>query len=635
MLGHQVCQSLSLRLVLVWVASVFAIAASVATLAEESGFASAPLSSPSLFRQEQQTPTLGVTPSEPVFLPVEEAYRLAVEQVGPNEILLLWQIQPGYYLYRHSLEFSATRNGDAVAVSSSIPEGLQREDEYFGKVEVYYSELAVSLSFDGPLVEGSLVEGSLAGNKLEISSQGCADAGLCYPPRTQFFQLDTPGVGGQSGVASDRVTITELTARDTPLPAAKATTSSGLENFNAWSLLLMAAFAFAGGLILNLMPCVLPILSLKVISFTCAAPEVRRQHGVFYSLGVISSFLVVALLLISLRSGGQAMGWGFQLQSTGFVVALAYLFVVLGFSLSGLVQLGGAQFMNLGNSLAEREGPSGSFFTGVLAVLVASPCTAPFMGSALGYALVRPPFEALLVFAALGLGMAAPMFALSHSELARRYMPKPGEWTEKLKQFLAFPLYATALWLFWVAGRQVGIDFMAATLLGALLLALGIWLWSSGGLVVRGLSVACLLVAASIALWRPELSQPGSGKLPAGAVAYSPERLSELRRSGRDVFVDVTADWCITCLANERAVLATDAIQDAFRQRDVVYMVADWTDYDPVIADFVESHGRSGIPLYVVYEGEESPKVLPQILRKQTVLSSLPNTAPTRLALRD
>ncbi|MEM9397111.1 MAG: protein-disulfide reductase DsbD domain-containing protein [Pseudomonadota bacterium] len=624
-------RSLNLKLALASLVGFFTIVASLGSVAQERESAPASLSSlspssssASLLPQEPQTLTLGAAPAEPVFLPVEEAYQLAAEQVGPNEILLLWQIQPGYYLYRHSLEFVATRNGEPVAVSNVLPPGLEREDEYFGKVEVYYSELAARLRFDEPL----------AGHALEVTSQGCADAGLCYPPRTQFFQLDAT-TAAQKSADSASVTITELAARDARQPAAERSTSSAPASFSVLSLMLMAAFAFAGGLILNLMPCVLPILSLKVISFTCSAPEVRRQHGVFYSLGVLCSFLAVALLLLSLRSGGQAIGWGFQLQSTGFVVALAYLFVVLGLSLSGLVQLGGARFMNLGNSLAERDGPSGSFFTGVLAVLVASPCTAPFMGSALGYALVRPPFEALVVFAALGLGMAAPMFALSHSELARRYMPKPGEWTEKLKQFLAFPLYATALWLFWVAGRQVGIDFMAATLLGALLLALGIWLWSSGGVFIRSVSVICLVIATSLALWRPELGEPGKSRLPMGAIAYSPERLAELRRSGRDVFVDVTADWCITCLANERAVLATDTVQDAFRQRDVVYMVADWTDYDPVIADFVESHGRSGIPLYVVYAGEKSPKVLPQILRKQTVLGALPNTTQPRLAVRN
>ncbi|MEM6300398.1 MAG: protein-disulfide reductase DsbD domain-containing protein [Pseudomonadota bacterium] len=624
-------RSLNLKLALASLVGFFTIVASLGSVAQERESAPAYLSSlspssssASLLPQEPQTLTLGAAPAEPVFLPVEEAYQLAAEQVGPNEILLLWQIQPGYYLYRHSLEFVATRNGEPVAVSNVLPPGLEREDEYFGKVEVYYSELAARLRFDAPL----------AGHALEVTSQGCADAGLCYPPRTQFFQLDAT-TAAQKSADSASVTITELAARDARQPAAERSTSSAPASFSVLSLMLMAAFAFAGGLILNLMPCVLPILSLKVISFTCSAPEVRRQHGVFYSLGVLCSFLAVALLLLSLRSGGQAIGWGFQLQSTGFVVALAYLFVVLGLSLSGLVQLGGARFMNLGNSLAERDGPSGSFFTGVLAVLVASPCTAPFMGSALGYALVRPPFEALVVFAALGLGMAAPMFALSHSELARRYMPKPGEWTEKLKQFLAFPLYATALWLFWVAGRQVGIDFMAATLLGALLLALGIWLWSSGGVFIRSVSVICLVIATSLALWRPELGEPGKSRLPMGAIAYSPERLAELRRSGRDVFVDVTADWCITCLANERAVLATDAVQDAFRQQDVVYMVADWTDYDPVIADFVESHGRSGIPLYVVYAGEKSPKVLPQILRKQTVLGALPNTTQPRLAVRN
>jgi thiol:disulfide interchange protein DsbD len=244
------------------------------------------------------------------------------------------------------------------------------------------------------------------------------------------------------------------------------------------------------------------------------------------------------------------------------------------------------------------------------------------MGTALGYALVQPPVIGLAVFAALGAGMAAPMLLLSYSEAARNRMPKPGPWMERLKQALAFPLYATALWLFWVAGRQTSVDVMAAALLGALLLALALWLWR-GALIARGAAVICVAVALVLAAWRPPQEQGAETSLPAGAIAYSPARLEELRSSGQPVFVDVTADWCITCLANERAVLGTDAVQRAFREAGVAYMVADWTDYDPQIADFVASHGRSGIPLYVLYVGGEKPRLLPQLLRRSTVLEAL------------
>jgi thiol:disulfide interchange protein DsbD len=236
---------------------------------------------------------------------------------------------------------------------------------------------------------------------------------------------------------------------------------------------------------------------------------------------------------------------------------------------------------------------------------------------------VQPAAIGLTVFAALGAGMAAPMLLLSYSEAARKHMPKPGPWMERLKQALAFPLYATALWLFWVAGRQTSVDVMAAALLGALLVALALWMWR-GGLLARGTAIACIAAALVLATWRPPAGPDEAGaSLPAGAIAYSPTRLEELRAAGQPVFVDVTADWCITCLANERAVLGTDAVQAAFRSAGVAYMVADWTDYDPQIADFVASHGRSGIPLYVLYDGNSAPRLLPQLLRRNTVLEAL------------
>jgi thiol:disulfide interchange protein len=246
---------------------------------------------------------------------------------------------------------------------------------------------------------------------------------------------------------------------------------------------------------------------------------------------------------------------------------------------------------------------------------------------------VQPPLAGVAVFAALGAGMAAPMLLLSYSELARRLMPRPGAWMERLKQALAFPLYATALWLFWVAGRQVGVDVMAASLLGALLLALALWLWR-GALFARGTALVAVALALGLATWRPMQTGDAATSLPPGSIAFSTGTLNELRAQGRPVFVDVTADWCITCLANERTVLATATVQQAFQEAGVTYMVADWTDYDPGIAEFVASHGRSGIPLYVLYDGRKAPRLLPQLLRKQTVLQALAAVTDTNLAAR-
>ncbi|MEM9315826.1 MAG: protein-disulfide reductase DsbD [Pseudomonadota bacterium] len=543
---------------------------------------------------------------QPEFLPVEEAYVLAVEAEDATTLRLVWQMPPGYYLYQHAFDFSLARDETAISLEPTYPPALTREDEYFGRVQVYYDSADVTLRSSVPV----------PGARLSITSQGCADLGLCYPPRTQYFTIDAQG------------NVLETASPGSPAASNDRVASSA--EVNAGALWFMLLLAFAGGVILNLMPCVLPVLSLKVLGFAMARPEERHRHGLLYSLGVVLSFLLIAVVLLGLRSTGQAIGWGFQLQSPTVVLSLAYLFVVLGLAMSGVLELGN-RFMNLGSDLCDKGGAQGSFFTGVLAVVVASPCTAPFMGTALGYALVQPVHIGLAVFAALGCGMALPMLLLSYSETARRHMPKPGPWMERLKQGLAFPLYATALWLFWVAGRQTGVDVMAAALLGALVLALGLWLWR-GAWFARGASLLCLGVALLLATWRPATISPEGSSLPDGAVAYSPQALEQLRGAGKPVFVDVTADWCITCLANERAVLDTAAVRDAFRATGVTYMIADWTDYDPTIADFVSSHGRSGIPLYVLYSNNDEPTLLPQILRRSTVLAALDTIAETRVA---
>jgi len=386
----------------------------------------------------------------------------------------------------------------------------------------------------------------------------------------------------------------------------------------------MLLLAFLGGAILNLMPCVFPILSLKVLSFARSTEHDRHLHSWVYSIGVVASFVLVAALLITLQQAGRAVGWGFQLQSPGFVIALAYLFVAMGLSLSGLVTFGGS-IVNSGGALAGRGGLSGSFFTGVLAVVVASPCTAPLMGTALGFAITQPPAVALLIFASLGAGMAAPLLVLGYSGAARRFMPRPGAWMETLKQLLAFPLYGTAIWLLWVAGRQTGVNTMTAALAGALALALGLWLWRYGNWS-RAVALVCIAAAVGLGSWRT-LDENGRGvsRLGSGKVPWSQQALADLRAAGKPVFVDVTADWCITCLANESAVLLTEDMTAAFADHAVVYMVADWTNYDADIAAFLRQHRRTGIPLYLMYPADPAaePLLLPQLLTRDTVMEAL------------
>ena len=530
------------------------------------------------------------------FLPVREAYRLDGALTTNGQLRLYWQIAEGYYLYQHMFKVRHADGPAPANLSISFPPALDKTDEFFGDVSVYYDEADLTAALPDDATRLTLA----------ITYQGCADAGLCYPPETEHLLVD---------VVTSAVTPT--TFEREPPGAASAPTSPNM------TLLLALGLAFLGGLILNAMPCVFPILSLKVLSFATGDPGEHRRHGLAYLAGVVASFVLIASVLISLQSAGRWVGWGFQLQSTGFVIGLAYLFAVMGLSLSGLVLFGG-RWMNLGAGLATAPGTRGSFFTGVLAVVVASPCTAPCMGSALGYALTQPAFEALAVFAALGIGMAAPMVAISMSDTARRWLPKPGAWMETLKQVMAFPLYLTAVWLLWVAGKQSGVDTMAAAAAGLVMLALGLTLLR-GGATARIVGLICMVSAVMLGSVRGDATTSvGKGERD-GIVAWSPERLQTLRAQGTPVFVDVTADWCITCLANEQAVLFTDDMSRAFEAAGVTYMVADWTNYDPEIGVFVREHGRNGIPLYVMYPGnlQAAPTILPQLLTANIVTEAL------------
>jgi len=541
----------------------------------------------------------------PEFLPVEEAFQLTVEIIDARHVRLNWQITPGYYLYKHQFAFALEDAEGTIELTSEMREGLHHNDEYFGDVQIYYNDADVILALQRDVQYDTQLSTRRA--TLSATSQGCADAGLCYPPEKQFFTLDF--------------------SNGTAMPASPPLAPQTAEQEGAATsdgLLYMLALAFLGGAILNLMPCVFPILSLKVLSFARSTDHDRHLHSWVYTAGVISSFVLVAALLIALQQAGRAIGWGFQLQSPGFVITLAYLFIVMGLSLSGVIAMGG-NLMNTGSGLANRGGLTGSFFTGVLAVVVASPCTAPFMGTALGFAAGQPPQISLLVFAALGAGMAAPLLLFSYSGAARALMPKPGAWMDTLKQFLAFPLYATALWLLWVAGRQTGVNTMTAALSGALLLALGLWLWNDRRLR-QALALACLVGAVALGSMRGlDGGSDDVAALSKGHIVWSQEAVAAQRNAGNPVFVDVTADWCITCLANETAVLLTEDMMQAFADHGVVYMVADWTKQDANIAALLLQHGRNGIPLYLMYPADigAAPLILPQLLTKKIVREAL------------
>ncbi|WP_306582469.1 thioredoxin family protein, partial [Dokdonella sp.] len=392
----------------------------------------------------------------------------------------------------------------------------------------------------------------------------------------------------------------------------------------AFALLL----ALLGGVILNLMPCVLPVLSLKVLGLAQSGESAgtARRHALIYSAGVLVSFAAVGLAVVGLRAAGHALGWGFQLQQPLFVAVLVYVMFAIGLSLSGVFNLG-AGLAGVGSGLASRSGAAGDFFTGVLAVVVASPCTVPFMGSALAYAFTASPWAALLIFLALGLGLALPFLVIGYVPALARRLPRPGAWMETLKQFLAFPMYLTAAWLAWVLGNQRGIDAVGYVLVGAIVLALGLWLREHGrsrGLAVRALA-ALVLLAALVPLTRIDALAPASSTTASRAEPYSAQRLAELRAQGRGVFVDMGADWCVTCKVNERAVLHTDAFRDLLARSNSVLMTGDWTNADPAISAFLKEYKAVGVPLYVVFRpAEDGPgQVLPTLLTHRIVADAL------------
>lgn len=385
---------------------------------------------------------------------------------------------------------------------------------------------------------------------------------------------------------------------------------------------LALLFALLGGLLLNLMPCVFPVLAIKALGVVEARGHARREqrlHALAYTGGVLASCLLAAAALLALRAGGQALGWGFQLQSPLFIAALIYLFFALGLSLSGLTAFG-TRLMGLGQNLVgDGRSRGGAFMTGVLAVIVASPCTAPFMGTALGYAVVQPAGVALAVFAALGLGLALPFLLIGFVPMLARALPRPGAWMETFKQAMAFPLYLSVAWLLWVLVRQTGALVQVAVLVGMVLLAMALWLQQRPRRWARLLAWLALL--AAVALPVTAVREPPQ----LAAEPWSQARVEALRAEGRNVFVNFTADWCVTCLANERVALASKPVQRAFAAHDVVYLKADWTRSDPAITAALAEFGRNGVPLYLLYLDGGEPQVLPQLLTPATVTDRFPS----------
>lgn len=392
------------------------------------------------------------------------------------------------------------------------------------------------------------------------------------------------------------------------------------------TILTAIGLAFLGGIILNLMPCVFPVLFLKGLALVQSSGEERsrlRSHGLVYTLGILVSFWVIVAVLLGLRAGGAQAGWGFQLQSPVFIALLALGIFFFALSLAGQFELG-LSFTSVGGELAQKQGFAGSFFTGVLATIVATPCTAPLMGAAIGFALAQPAGITFAVFTALGLGLATPYLLLSFQPAWTRVLPRPGRWMETLKQLTSVPLFLTAIWLAWLFGRlyspSSSLDHMAYLLGGFLLVAIAGWVlarWPARwGSAIAAMVLGALAVATSLyspkdttLVWQP----------------YSQQALAQARAGGHPVFIDFTAAWCLSCQVNERLVLRSADVQQQFADRKLTLLKADWTQYDPEITKELASLNRSGVPTYVIYPANQAAPadVLPELLTKDVVLGAI------------
>ena len=395
-----------------------------------------------------------------------------------------------------------------------------------------------------------------------------------------------------------------------------------------FNILTLIIFAFLGGLILNVMPCVFPILSIKILRFVEKSGDSSYktlQQGLLFSLGVIISFLAIASLLITLKSGGESIGWGYQLQSPIVVSLLFYLFVILGFVFMSNLVLG-SSLARLGMMSFGKSDSLESFLTGVLAVIVASPCTAPFMGSAIGFALLQPSFYSFLIFLGLGVGFSLPYLVLSAKPSLLNFLPKPGQWMENFKQFMAFPMWASALWLLWVLSSQVSSEEVIQVLLGALMITTGLWLIEKNNTEknwIRWLVRLPFLLLLVFSLWLIPTSYSNLEEPQSDQLDYSPQLLQELREDNALVFLNFTADWCITCKVNEAVALKTSKVQKVLNDKNITYIEADWTRRDPIISSTLEQYGRTGLPLYLLFPSKGDPLILPEILTEDILLSYL------------
>ena len=462
------------------------------------------------------------------------------------------------------------------------------------------------------------------------------------------FVMDAAAADGLDDATSAVLTYTRSDGRAASValdflqrPAATLSAALATRPESGMGLLRAMVFALIGGVILNLMPCVFPVLSMKALSLVRLGDNDRRaarESGVMYTLGILVAFAAVAAVLLSLRAAGEAAGWGFQMQNPLIVVGLGLLMVAVAVNLLGAFEVG-TRIMGVGQGLVVGDERRAAFFTGLLAVLVATPCMAPFMAAALGYALTQPAAVAVAVFLALGVGLALPYLLLSFVPTLGRVMPKPGQWMQTFRHLLAFPLLITALWLFWIVGQQLGATSMFIGLLAATALAFSLWAYGGSQRAARKAgwyasmaagAVACFLAVSSVEANRTSPAVAGdrsAGTLGGLALErFDPASVEAYIAAGQPAFVYFTADWCISCKANERVALSTDQVAAAFNDRNIRVIEGDWTREDPEITRWLEMYGRAGVPLYLYFPTNsslETVTILPQILTPGIVVDAI------------
>jgi thiol:disulfide interchange protein len=519
-------------------------------------------------------------------------------------------------------------------------------------VSIYSGEIAISLNF---VVAKNVSPGDYL-VPIEFNFQACDDES-CFPPDVIKANLnlkiekgkEVTGAAVSETIDSARVdnnpaeldSATLANANDQGIPESIPDSSSlGASNESGAdeSILLAILFAFIGGMILNLMPCVLPVLSLKIMGFIKQAGEEKsklRKHGLAFTFGVLISFWALAGLLLILRAGGEYLGWGFQLQSPSFVIVLSVLLFLFGLSLFGVFEIG-VTLTAVGQNTPKGSTYTGSFFSGILATIVATPCTAPFMGSALGFALSQPAYVSMLIFTALGLGMALPYVLLTSIPALLKYVPKPGAWMETFKQFMGFLMVATVLWLIWVLSLQTGAEGVLILLGSLLLVSLSGWIYGRWSVLHKSLKtrriaqlISGLILAGALALSlmyiKPVSASTGSVHT-QGLIewqTFSPELVAQLRSEKKPVFIDFTAAWCLSCQVNEKVAFGSEEVQKAFADKGIAALKADWTNKDEVIAKELAKFGRNSVPLYVLYLPDQEAVLLPEILTPDIVLGYL------------